>query len=107
MGMKPLIDPGHSHHAYDALRYAQMGAQQAINSKFTESNMSNMLAARMGWNVSSPSCSFQKISAHKLNEDQAAIFVIAGQKALVIHDDLNLFPSDALVTQLRLLENNK
>jgi hypothetical protein len=86
---------------------AQGGGLGVVAGKHSDANMDYMLQARMGWNVGSPHCPFKKISSHKLNDEQAVTFVIHGEKALVIHDDLNLFPSDALVTQLRLLESNK
>jgi hypothetical protein len=87
-------------------------AQQAMHSntysaplygRYSETNLGAILNMRMGWNLAA-STSFKKVSAHKLSDDKAAVFVIVGEKALVIEDDLNLFPSDALVTQLRLLE---
>jgi hypothetical protein len=78
----------------------------SANSKFSDLNMSAMISIRMGWNMSNPSCTLARVTAHKLNAEQAVVFVIVDGKALLIHDDLNLFPSDALVTQLRLLEKN-
>jgi hypothetical protein len=48
---------------------------------------------------------FEHCEPRKLNEEKAVVFVIHSGKALAIEDDLNLFPSDALVTQLRLLQD--
>jgi len=76
-----------------------------MGDKYTETNMGAMLTIRMGWNVSCPPCTLRKMSALKLNDDEAVVFVVTdANKALLILDDLSLFPSDALVTQLRLLE---
>lgn len=72
------------------------------NDRFTSTNLSFMLSVRMGW--THKMCPFETISCHKLNAEMAVVFLIVGGKALLIEDDLNLFPSDALVTQLRLME---
>jgi hypothetical protein len=37
-------------------------------------------------------------------DEKAVVFVITDGKAMCIEDDLNLFPSDTLITQLRLLQ---
>jgi hypothetical protein len=75
-------------------------------SKHTPDNMRAALAIRMGWNVNQTGMKyFEHCEPRKLNEEKAVVFVIHSGKALAIEDDLNLFPSDALVTQLRLLQD--
>jgi hypothetical protein len=75
-----------------------------MSNRFTESNMQSMLQYRMGWNMNAPKCELTSYRAHKLNDEAAVVFIIHRGKAIMIEDDLQLYPSDALVTQLRLLE---
>ena len=70
--------------------------------RLTPNQMQAMICSRMGWTGIGAS-PFRDIEARKLTDEQAVVFLIVGDRALIIHDDLNLFPSDALVTQLRLL----
>jgi hypothetical protein len=44
---------------------------------------------------------------HKLNDQKVVVFAISEGKAVVIEDDINLFPSDALVTAMRMLPQEK
>jgi hypothetical protein len=55
------------------------------------------------FNYSEPKFSF--IAAHKLNNEKVAVFVVRKGEPVTIIDDWALYPSDALLTQLRLLEN--
>lgn len=81
---------------------------QPTYSKHSAGNMRAALAIRMGWNVDQTGqYYFEYCEPRKLNEDKAVVFVIHDGKALAVEDDLNLFPSDALVTQLRLLQGTK
>jgi hypothetical protein len=92
----PPWDPAHSH--------SHAGLFMSDNERrYTESNMTTMLASRMGWTVNAPANPFRKVAPIKLNDEKIAIFVVHGDKALVLQDEVGLFPSDALVTQLRLL----
>ncbi len=50
---------------------------------------------------------FTKVCTHRLSPETIAVFVAINGKAIVIEDNADLFPSDTLVTQLRLLEENK
>jgi hypothetical protein len=77
--------------------------KQGMN-RFTDGNMYSMLASRMGWNLVTASPPFDKCVPCKVTEEKAVVFIVTGGKALLIEDDLGLYPSDALVTQLRLLE---
>ncbi|WP_454627686.1 hypothetical protein [Bradyrhizobium cenepequi] len=84
---------------------AMPGPNRAASSKpdrFTPNGMQAMICSRMGWR-GMPDAPFKVLEARKLSAEQAVVFVIVEETALLIHDDLNLFPSDALVTQLRLL----
>lgn len=74
----------------------------------------DMLCSRMRWLdsdpyrlVPTPQPPFQRISAHKLNDTTAVVFIIQNGKAVLIEDGLDLFPSDTLITQLRLLAEPK
>lgn len=84
--------------------------------KTEDSILFDMLCSRMRWDqqpdlINPPftirAPKFQKICVHKLNPDTVVVFVVAGGKPIVIEDGAALFPSDTLVTQLRLLEENK
>lgn len=48
-------------------------------------------------------CPFEAIHAHKLNDQRYVVFLVVGGEPLMLEDGA-LFPSDALVTKLRLLE---
>ncbi|WP_130214498.1 hypothetical protein [Bradyrhizobium genosp. SA-3] len=87
--------------------YHPWGVPQA-NFKHAPENMRAALAIRMGWNVNQTGLKyFEYCEPRKLDAEKAVVFVIHEGKALAIEDDLNLFPSDALVTQLRLLQDTK
>lgn len=68
-------------------------------------NLLNMLSMRMDGvskarSIKKPK--FEYIYAHEL-EDEVVIFIIAKGGPVMIKDDIKLYPSDALVTQVRLL----
>lgn len=46
---------------------------------------------------------FQHIHAYKVDETKAIVLVVQDKQHVVIEDEWALFPSDKLVTQLRLL----
>jgi hypothetical protein len=46
------------------------------------------------------------IKSHRLNADTVVTIVVTGGKVLTIEDPSAIFPSDTLVTQIRLLEGN-
>lgn len=46
---------------------------------------------------------FDYIEATKLSDDKMVVFVINNGKHCTIEDDAHLFPSDTLITQLRIL----
>ncbi|MCK1741375.1 hypothetical protein IVA80_10985 [Bradyrhizobium sp. 139] len=71
--------------------------------KSTDAHLKDMLYSRMGWDISVPKCPLAKCFCSKLNDEAVAVFVIHNGKALVVEDDAGLFPSDTLVSQLRLL----
>lgn len=79
------------------------GMQQAGPLLTEDDTLLQMIASRMRW-PSAYSPPFRKIVAHRLTPDTVAVFVAVGGKAVVIEDGFELFPSDTLVTQLRLLE---
>ena len=111
----PAQAPGH-HHAVGVFHGGYGGpgpvgpgvlsgnidAPVALPSRWSEANLYTMIAVRLGWNVGTP-CSFLRIVPVRVTEEEVVTFVVVGKKALLIPDDANLFPSDALVTQLRIL----
>ena len=75
-----------------------------MSDKFQPENMLSMLRYRMGWNVSSPPCQFREVRCYKLHAEMALIFIVHKETYFTVEDELSLFPSDALVTKLRLME---
>lgn len=69
--------------------------------RWSEANLNQMLTMRLGWNIEP--CPFRKIVPVKLNDSRVAVFICTGDEALIVEDDAGLYPSDALVTQIRLL----
>jgi hypothetical protein len=76
---------------------------QAAMVKKPEPSLLAMIGSRMRWDPEAM-LPFDVIAPHRINEEQVAVFIVVSGRALIIHDDANLFPSDTLVTQLRLLE---
>lgn len=96
----------------------QQWAPQTMTDPFKyrteDDRLFNMICSRMRWNEHDPYLlmpakepPFQKISAHRLNPDTVVVFVIQNGKAILLEDGVDLFPSDTLVTQLRLLAETK
>lgn len=74
----------------------------------------SMICMRMKWGMFSdpgpdsagfmmPQVPFEHISVH-LTKEVAIVFIVSKGEPVTIKDDANIFPSDALVTQLRMLE---
>jgi hypothetical protein len=63
--------------------------------------LSEKLECRMDWDRNP----FAHLSIHQLTEHTVVLFIAVRGEAVVLEDDANLFPSDALVTKLRLLQN--
>ena len=63
------------------------------------------LFQRLRWSPYEPS-TVQALWCHRIARDKVATFVVtrAGE-VLIIEDDYSLFPSDALITQIRLIEH--
>lgn len=74
-----------------------------MGEKFSQDNMHSMLVYRMGWNVYTPKNPFREIRCHRLDNDRAVIFILADNTAFLLYDELPLFPSDALVTKIRMM----
>lgn len=64
-------------------------------------SLTGMIAARLGIHPSNP-LPFDFIQAHHLTPDRVVVFVVNNGEPAMIEDDA-LFPSDKLMTQLRLL----
>jgi hypothetical protein len=106
---RPLWDIGRmpsrfSDHVSDAFGYGGGGSVNMPPPK-PKPSLISMIASRMRWGEGEAS-GFDHIQPHQLTEEQIAVFVIQNKRALIIYDDANLFPSDTLITQLRLLEKN-
>lgn len=61
----------------------------------------DMIASRMRWKESP----FAYIHCRELGEDTVAVIVETSDDIVVLKDDATLFPSDTLITQLRILAN--
>jgi len=83
-----------------------MTAAQPRPSKYTPDNMRRMIASRMHWD-DGQRVPFEALDPYKLNDSEVVVFVITNGEPLILRDDLNLFPSDAFITQLRLLGGDK
>ena len=88
-------------HAFDAQRYARHLDGEYGASIFEDSHRLRMIAMRLHLNqgVKFP---FQHIST-AVTTDHVLVFVVQKDQYVVLKDDRGLFPSDTLVTQLRLL----
>lgn len=76
----------------------------AAGDRLKDENVRSALFARMGWNVSDPPCPFACLICFTLNQEQIAVVAVRDDKMTVLNDESGLFPSDALVAQLRLLQ---
>lgn len=74
-----------------------------MGDKFVASNMSTMLSYRMGWNYEDPKNPFYDVRCYKLDDERAVVFLIGGGAYYTIEDELALYPSDALITKIRLI----
>jgi len=88
--------------AYETRTLDVLG-EQAEPPKLSETELQGMLFSRMRWKRHP----FDRLLACKLNDSTVVVFLIKDGKALMIEDDINLYPTDALVTQLRLLSETK
>lgn len=71
--------------------------------KFTDGNLVSMLQSRMGWNIRTPKCPYRDVRCYEL-ADSVAIILVAENEVYNIDDDKGLFPSDALVTKIRIMD---
>ena len=47
---------------------------------------------------------FDKLVCHELADKRVVVFVCQGDQATIIYDEADLFPSDTLMTQLRMIK---
>lgn len=110
---RSLVSPPyakHGHHAFDygATSFGVTRANRTPD-RFTGVAMRSMICSRMGWGGYDPASDtegtipFREMHCAKLNDEKAVVFIVHGETPLQIEDDLHLFPSDALITSLRLL----
>lgn len=88
--------PSHMH------QFAQAVQVTPVNQRWSEQNLYDMLSSRMGWNVAH-TFPFKRLVSYKVTDDKVVIFIVTKNDALMLEDDAFLYPSDALVTQVRLL----
>jgi hypothetical protein len=81
---------------------AGVGTQATVPPQWGEQHLQSMLASRMNWGYGTK-CPFQRVLPWKVTIDKVVVFVALETEAILIEDDANLYPSDALITQLRLL----
>lgn len=65
-------------------------------------DLCSMVRMRMRWGPNKPE-HITFMAAHKLNDEKAALFVVVNGQPAMIEDEWGLFPSDALITKLRML----
>lgn len=68
--------------------------------RYDDDHLEGMLESRMGWDLKDHP--FKDVMVRRVGEN-AGVIVITDNDIVIIKDELNLFPSDAVVTQLRLL----
>lgn len=73
-----------------------------MGDRTTEENLATALNTRMGWSWGDPKCPFRRLLAVKCGE-RVALFVVHRDEAVLLYDSLELWPSDELVTKLRML----
>jgi hypothetical protein len=112
------IDPGYSRNIYDAAKaptateiLQKMRAMQVMQEQIEYQKRANMnvtpmqmIAMRLFRNAKEGHKvhPFQHMDAF-VDEHVAVVFIIHNNKPVTIEDDVYLFPSDSLITQLRLL----
>lgn len=75
-------------------------AQATVDNGPDDTELAEMLGSRMRWGTKDHS--FNDVLVRCTGEI-ANVILVTEKEVMVIKDELNLFPSDALVTQLRLL----
>ncbi len=93
----------HSHtHSVDAYRLAQ----EAIIAKQLPVSLEQLVYQRLNRYSKSDqqllSVNFQKFVVHEISRDRYVVFLVLKGEPMMIEDDA-LFPSDALITKLRLM----
>jgi hypothetical protein len=88
--------PSHTH----AVSATQAGQQRA--DRWSEQRLQEMLSSRLGWGWDMI-CPFKKVVPCRVTDETVAVFVVTNKDYVVIEDDAMLYPSDSLITQLRIL----
>jgi hypothetical protein len=68
---------------------------------YTSAKLEDMIRMRLR---SAPGSFFDHWHAYKAKDDKVVVLVVNNGAHVVLEDEWPLFPSDALITQLRLLE---
>ena len=69
--------------------------------------LEDMLAMRMRWGVGQWAEGFAHVAVHNMNDDVHIWIITKDGQSAVLTDELSLYPSDALVTKVRLLQGEK
>lgn len=73
-----------------------------MGDRFDERNLAATLNHRMGWAFDDPKCPYRRVFAVKAGE-KVAVLAVWGDQYQCIEDEAALYPSDTLVTKLRML----
>jgi hypothetical protein len=90
--------PGHTHNHSPYAAYMQPRTVTSPNSH----ELKGMIASRL--RTPNLNDMFSFIEVHKHVDDRISVFLVVNDQAVTIEDEFNLFPSDKLITQLRLLD---
>lgn len=108
-----IVSPGHTHAV--TLPHTNQASTDGYAKSFRPDEewqmrrlMMRMTATDPDYQTSysRPFSDFEFIRVHKANEDKYYVFVVQGGAAVTLEDNA-LFPSDTLITQLRLIQGNK
>jgi hypothetical protein len=84
--------------------HSYAGAQQTTiaPTRWSEGNLLMMLGSRLGWGFEK--CKFRRVVPCRVTDEKIVLFIVTNTDAVTLEDDAYLYPSDALVSQVRLLE---
>jgi hypothetical protein len=100
-----LASASHSHGLNTSVRPGQalnVASQKSLPDRWSEQYLFSMLASRLRWDDYN-TAPFRRVVPCRVTDDKVVVFVVTKGEALLVEDDAHMYPSDALVTQLRLL----
>lgn len=80
-------------------------ANLLVDSFTSETDLRAILQARMGWLKPGmiQNGALEYLGVHRIRNGNVAVFIVANGTPAIIEDPADLYPSDALVTKLRML----